>query len=131
MKFLFHQLFLFLFIFINLFQCQNPVTQQSIFQQLYDATNRTLLSLAPPVCYQILFNTNGIQSQYISANGLTGRVLPIGTFTTTILALEYLYALLCAIPNFPAPEYSIQTYTINRIAYDKDYLITQTEFTFN
>ncbi|CAF1267165.1 unnamed protein product [Rotaria sp. Silwood1] len=68
-----------------------PQNKNKIYQRLYAATYRSLLSLLPPICSQVLFNDNNIQSKYISPKGLSGCVIPIGTFPSTILALEYLY----------------------------------------
>ncbi|CAF1275661.1 unnamed protein product [Rotaria sp. Silwood1] len=82
-----------------------------------------LSSLLFPVCAQILLDQNNIQSQYISPKGLSGRVIPAGTFPTKILALEYLYGLQCSIPNLPPRPYNIQTVDLVRIAYDNEYLI--------
>ncbi|CAF3825736.1 unnamed protein product [Rotaria sp. Silwood1] len=124
MKLSFCQLFLFLFIIINVFQCQNCFTlYKNIHEKLYNATQRMLSSLLFPVCAQILLDQNNIQSQYISPKGLSGRVIPAGTFPTKILALEYLYGLQCSIPNLPPRPYNIQTVDLVRIAYDNEYLI--------
>ncbi|CAF2854648.1 unnamed protein product [Rotaria sp. Silwood2] len=132
MKLSFCQLFLFLFIIINFFQCRNCSDEKhhkkKIYQKLYEATNRTLSSLLSPVCSQVLFNDNNIQSQYISPQGLSGRIIPAGTFPSTILALEYLYGILCPIRNLPPRANVIQAFDLVRIAYDEKYLITQFEF---
>ncbi|CAF5139208.1 unnamed protein product, partial [Rotaria sp. Silwood1] len=94
-----------------------------------------LSSLLFPVCAQILLDQNNIQSQYISPKGLSGRVIPAGTFPTKILALEYLYGLQCSIPNLPPRPYNIQTVDLVLVyltgnkqltvftimAFDKDY----------
>ncbi|CAF3952297.1 unnamed protein product [Rotaria sordida] len=84
-------------------------------------------SLLSSVCSQILLNQNNIQSQYISPQGLSGRVLPAGTFSNKVLALEYLYGLLCQIPNFPPRPSTIRAVDIVRVTYDRKYLITQAE----
>ncbi|CAF1216963.1 unnamed protein product [Rotaria sp. Silwood1] len=86
-----------------------------------------LSSLQYPICAQILLNQNGIQSKYISSRGLSGRVIPAGTFPNKILALEYLYGLQCPIPNLPPRPYTIQSVELVHIAYDDRYLITQNE----
>ncbi|CAF5162299.1 unnamed protein product, partial [Rotaria sp. Silwood1] len=99
-----------------------------IYQRLYHATYRSLSSLLPPRCSQVLFNDNNTQSQYISRKGLSGRVIPAGTFPTTILALEYIYGILCPIRNLPTRENAIQSFDLVRIAYDEKYLITHFEF---
>jgi hypothetical protein len=136
MKLSFCQLFLFLFIILNYFQCQyctnfDDNDQKKIFRKLYDATNRTLSSLLPPLCYEILFNQNNVQNDYISPGGLSGRVTPVGTFTTYVLALEYLYGILCPIPTLPPRLNTIKSFDLVHIAYDENYLITQSEFTVN
>ncbi|CAF4765097.1 unnamed protein product, partial [Rotaria sp. Silwood2] len=132
MKLSFCQLLLIQFIIINFFQCQNchdlRNNKKSIYKKLYDATQRTLGSLLFPVCQQILFNTNNIQSQYISSKGLSGRVIPVGTFTDTVLALEYLYGILCPIQNSLPRPVVIQGTDLVHIAYDKEYFITRSEF---
>ncbi|CAF3850086.1 unnamed protein product, partial [Rotaria sp. Silwood1] len=61
-----------------------PQNKNKIYQRLYAATYQSLL---PPICPQVLFNDNNIQSKYISPNGLSGRVISIGTFPSAILAL--------------------------------------------
>ncbi|CAF1322376.1 unnamed protein product [Rotaria sp. Silwood1] len=43
--------------------CQN---KKNIYERLYNATYRSLSSLLPPLCSQVLFNDSNIQSQYIS-----------------------------------------------------------------
>ncbi|CAF1264982.1 unnamed protein product [Rotaria sordida] len=68
-----------------------------------------------------------MQSKYISSKGLSGRVIPAGTFPTKILALESLYGLQCPIPNLPPRLYTIQSVDLVHIAYDNEYLITQNE----
>ncbi|CAF3367469.1 unnamed protein product [Rotaria sp. Silwood2] len=88
-------------------------------------------SLLFPVCAQILLDQNNIQSKYISLQGLSGRVIPAGIFSTKVLALEYLYELLCPIPNLPPRLSTIQAIDVVRITYDKKYLITQTELVFH
>lgn len=102
-----------------------------IYQKLYNATNRTLSSIAPPLCSQILFNQNNAQNRYISSGGLTGRITPVGTFITEVLALEYLYGILCPIPGLPPRQNTLQSFDLIQIAYDKKYLITQSEFVFH
>ncbi|CAF3923256.1 unnamed protein product [Rotaria sp. Silwood1] len=42
-----------------------PQNKNKIYQRLYNATYQSLL---PPLCSQVLFNDNNIQSKYISAN---------------------------------------------------------------
>ncbi|CAF3090796.1 unnamed protein product [Rotaria sp. Silwood2] len=86
-----------------------------------------LSSLLFPVCAQILLDQNNIQSKYISSQGLSGRVIPAGTFPTKVLALEYLYGLQCSLPNLPPRPYAIKKVDLIRIAYDSKYLITQNE----
>jgi hypothetical protein len=134
MKLSFPRLSLSLLIIVNLFQWQTCYPffndQQQIQQQLYNATQRVLTTILPPLCYEILFNTNNIQSQYISPQGLIGRIIPAGTFTTPALALEYLYGLLCPIPGLPPRDYTIQAFNLTNVAYDKNYFITQNEFIF-
>ncbi|CAF4599334.1 unnamed protein product [Rotaria sp. Silwood2] len=90
-----------------------------------------LLSFLPPICSQILLNQNNIQSQYISPHGLSGRIIPAGTFLTQILALEYIYGVVCPIPKFPPRPSTIQGIELIRITYDKEYLITENEITVN
>ena len=138
MKLSFYQLFLLLLIFVNYSQCRHDpssssdeVDQEKIYRKLYKATNGILTSVQPPICYQIILNQSNIQDQYISQKGLTGRVLPLGTFETTILALEYLYGIVCPIPGFPPRQFNLQSIELKRITYDKKYLITQVEFVFH
>ncbi|CAF5149767.1 unnamed protein product, partial [Rotaria sp. Silwood1] len=95
---------------------------------LYNATYRSLSSLLPPICSQVLFNDNNIQSKYISSKGLSSRVIPIGTFPSTILALEYLYGAVCPIRNLPTRENTIQSFDLAHIAYDEKYLIIHIEY---
>ncbi|CAF3954437.1 unnamed protein product [Rotaria sp. Silwood1] len=91
MKLSFWQLLLFLFIIMNFFQCRKwpnlAQNKKNIYQRLYNVTYRSLSSLLPSICSQVLFNDNNILSPYISPKGLSGRVIPIGTFSSTILAL--------------------------------------------
>jgi hypothetical protein len=134
MKSSFCQLFLFIILILNYFQCQHGFDcddDEKVYRKLYNATNQTLSSILPPLCFEVLFNENGIQNQYISPGGLTGRIIPAGTFTIEVLALEYLYGILCPIPNFPPRLHTLQSFNIVNIAYDKKYLITQSEFIFN
>ncbi|CAF1264946.1 unnamed protein product [Rotaria sordida] len=97
------------------------------FYQNLKATQRMVSSFIPPTCSQILINQNNIQSQYISSKGLSGRILPAGTFSDPIAALEYIYGVVCPIPNLPPRPSTIQTIKLVRITYDKDYLITDNE----
>ncbi|CAF4752312.1 unnamed protein product [Rotaria sp. Silwood2] len=131
MKLSFCQLFLFLLTIINFFQYQNCFklrkSKENNYKQLYKATQQVVSSLLSPVCSQILFNQNNIQSKYISTKGLSGRVLPAGTFPNTVLALEYLYGLLCEFQNFPSRPSTIQSIDIARITYDPEYFITQVQ----
>lgn len=149
MKLLLYALFLFLFVIVNSFPFHNDrgsggkehdgkgehdgscKNRNYIYQQLYNATNRTLSSLLAPLCYQILLEQNNIQQQYISSNGLSGRVIPAGTFTTQVLALEYLYGILCPIPGLPPPLHMVQSYNLTQISYDKDYFRTSNELILN
>ncbi|CAF5135777.1 unnamed protein product, partial [Rotaria sp. Silwood1] len=82
---------------MNFCQCRKrpnlPQNKNNIYQRLYAATYRSLSSLLPPICSQVLFNDNNIKSKYISPKGLSGRVIPIGTFPSTILAFEYLHGI--------------------------------------
>jgi len=105
--------------------------RKTIYQNLYNATERTLNSLTAPVCYQIVLNQSNVQAQYISSKGLTGRVLPLGTFDTYELALEYLYGLVCPIPGLPTPPNLLEWVEIVRVVYDRQYYITFTEFIFH
>lgn len=127
--------FLFLFIIINLFQFQSGYrlfkNENHIYQKLYNATNRTISTLLSPLCSQILLDQNNIQDEYISPNGLSGRIIPAGIFPTTVLALEYLYGILCQIPNLPPPQHIVQSYNLTRIAYNEDHLITHNELILN
>ncbi|CAF4146502.1 unnamed protein product, partial [Rotaria sp. Silwood2] len=59
---------------------------------------------------------------------LSGRILPVETFPTKVLALKYLYGILCLISNLPPREYIVQKYDLVHINYDKEYVITQNEF---
>ena len=133
MKLSCYQSFLFLFMIINYFQCQHcfsyVVDQDKVFKRLYNAVEQSLVSFAPPLCSQVLFNQNNAQSKYISPKGLTGRVLPLGTFTSTILALEYLYGLVCPATSIPRDNV-LQKTDITRVTYDKKYLIAHVEFIF-
>ncbi|CAF3955393.1 unnamed protein product [Rotaria sp. Silwood1] len=132
MKLSFWQLLLVLFIMMNFCQCRkwpnSKKNKNEIYERLYHATYRSLSSLLPPRCSQVLFDDNNTQSQYISPKGLSGRVIPVGTFPSTILALEYLYGILCPIRNLPPRENAIQSFDLVRIAYDEKYLITHIEF---
>ena len=135
MKVSFYQLFLLLLLFVNYSQCRydsssDEEDQNKIYRKLYKATNRTLTSILPPVCYQIIFNQTNIKDQYVSPKGLTGRILPVGTFQTEVLALEYLYGILCPIPNLPPRQQTLRSFELKRVTYDKKYLITQSEFIF-
>ncbi|CAF1406100.1 unnamed protein product [Rotaria sp. Silwood1] len=89
--------------------CQN---KKNIYERLYNATYRSLSSLLPPLCSQVLFNDSNIQSQYTSPKGLSDRVIPIGTFPSAILALEYLYGAVCPIRNLPTRENAIQSFDL-------------------
>ena len=136
MKVSFYQLFFVLFLFfLNDCQCRDDSSssnedQDEVYRKLFKATNRTLQSILPPTCYQIILNQSNVQDQYISRKGLTGRVLPLGTFETTILALEYLYGIVCPIPGFPPRPINLQSIPLISVAYDKKYLITRSEFMF-
>ncbi|CAF5137504.1 unnamed protein product [Rotaria sp. Silwood1] len=132
MKLSFWQLLVCLFILMHFGQCQKwpnlPQNKNKIYERLYNATYRLLSSLLAPTCSQVLYNDNNIQSEYISPQGLSGRVLPIGTFPSTILALGYFYGSVCPTRNISAEENSIQAFDLVRIAYDEKYLITHVEF---
>lgn len=97
---------------------------------MYKATNQTLTSILPPACYQILFNQTDVKNKYISRRGLTGRVIPVGTFQTEVLALEYLYGILCPIPGLPPRRQTLRAFELKRVTYDQKYFITQSEFIF-
>ncbi|CAF1443162.1 unnamed protein product [Rotaria sp. Silwood1] len=86
-----------------------PQNKNNIYQRLYAATYRSLSSLLAPICSQVLFNDNNIQSKYISPKGLSSRVIPARTFPSTILAFEYLYGAACPIRNLPTRENTIQS----------------------
>ncbi|CAF5144663.1 unnamed protein product [Rotaria sp. Silwood1] len=55
---------------MNFCQCRKwpnlPQNKKNIYERLYNATYRSLSSLLPPLCSQVLFNDSNIQSQYIS-----------------------------------------------------------------
>ncbi|CAF5006450.1 unnamed protein product [Rotaria sp. Silwood1] len=101
---------------MNFCQCRKwpnlPQNKKNIYERLYNATYRSLSSLLPPLCSQVLFNDSNIQSQYISPKGLSDRVIPIGTFPSAILALEYLYGAVCPIRNLPTRENAIQSFDL-------------------
>jgi hypothetical protein len=63
--------------------------------------------------------------------GLTGRITPVETFPMEVLALEYLYGILCPIPNFPPRAHTLQSFDLVRVTYGKNYLMTQSEFIYN
>lgn len=87
-------------------------------RRLLTKTRRFFASLMPNTCAQVILNEE-VRNQYISQS-LTGRVSPIGTFTKTESALEYVYGLLCSIPNLPAQTDLIKKVTVLRVDYSKD-----------
>ncbi|CAF1357783.1 unnamed protein product [Rotaria sp. Silwood1] len=55
---------------MNFFQCRKwpnlAQNKKNIYQRLYNVTYRSLSSLLPSICSQVLFNDNNILSPYIS-----------------------------------------------------------------
>lgn len=84
-------------------------------RRLNHAAKAFLKSFYPGICAQVILNET-VRRQYLSPQ-LTGRVQPVGTFPTTELALEYLYGLLCSIPNLPARRETVEKAHLLQAAY--------------
>ena len=85
-------------------------------RRLKQATLRFLSTFGNGTCAQIILNAT-FRQQYLS-NKLIGRVQPVGTFLTPELALEYLYGLLCSIPNLPPRREVAKAANLLQITYD-------------
>lgn len=92
---------------------------QRIEKCLQRATTKFLYSLNQGICANVILNST-IRQQYISST-LTGRVQPVGTFLTTDLAIEYLYGILCAIPNLPPRRELLDSADLLQWTYDPNY----------
>lgn len=92
-------------------------------------TSRAVLSIVDPLCTHV-FNNSDVRSKYISFKGLSGRVIPLGTFPTTDLALDFLYRGLCRIGFALPTKIYAQVVKIVRVTYDPQRLITQGEIIF-
>jgi hypothetical protein len=84
-------------------------------QQLKKATLRFLAAFANDTCAQMILNET-VRQKYLS-DKLTGRVQPVGAFPTTELALEYLFGLLCSIPNLPTRSQVATVAHLQQITY--------------
>ena len=118
---------LFLLLIISIFHCQSCLGK-TIEEKLYNATVRILSSMLPPLCSKIFFNENNIQSKYISSKGFSGRILPIGTFPTVDLALDYFYGSLCPIAMLKQRRKHAEGFDLVRISYERDAFIVHCEF---
>ncbi|CAF1367624.1 unnamed protein product [Adineta ricciae] len=81
------------------------------------------------ICADMILNET-VRERYISKT-LTGRVQPVGTFDTTQMAVEYLYGLLCAIPNLPERTNLYKTVDILELTYDPKFYRTSAKFQVN
>ncbi|CAF1422289.1 unnamed protein product [Adineta ricciae] len=91
-------------------------------KKLKEATVRFLNTIKQGICVEMILNAT-VRNQYISSN-LIGRVQPVGTFLTTDTATEYLYGLLCAIPNLPLKSILIDTLDLLQWGFDPNYYRT-------
>ena len=85
-------------------------------RKLKKTTIRFLGTLKQGICAEMILNKT-VRAQYISST-LTGRVEPVGTFRTTTQALEYIYGLLCDIPNLPPRGESFGSVDLLQLTYD-------------
>ena len=92
---------------------------RAVQKRLQKTTVRFFNSLGPGICAQIILNAT-VRNQYI-AKSLVGRVQPVGTFSTSSTALEYLYGLLCDIPGLPERQEVLTSYKLPQLTYDANY----------
>ena len=88
-------------------------------RRLHKTTVQFFNSLAPGVCAQVILNET-VRHQYI-ARSLIGRVQPLGTFSTSSTALEYLYGLICHIPGVQQLLDVLASYELLKLTYDVNY----------
>ena len=97
--------------------------------QLKEAVDHFFLSLKGGICASIILNQT-VRRSYI-ADSLIGRVQPVGTFHTTAFALEYLYGLLCNIPNLPPRRNVLNSVTTLSLTYDPNHYRTSFKIRVN
>ena len=123
------------FVTANMFLCVKcdkcSENDNKVRRKLYDATYQTLSLRLSSNCIDVFYNRNNTQSKYISSKGLSGLLMPSGTFPTTDLAIDILYGLICPI-GFPSSARAyLQSIDLVRVTYDPKSYIVQTEFIYN
>ncbi|UJR18049.1 hypothetical protein I4U23_004950 [Adineta vaga] len=96
-----------------------PNNIDQIQKKLKKSTENIVQTFRQGICAEMILNST-VRDQYISKN-LIGRVLPLGTFSSTELAVEYLYGILCTIPNLPPRTNLFDTVDIIHLTYDAKY----------
>ncbi|CAF1498358.1 unnamed protein product [Adineta ricciae] len=98
-------------------------------KKLKEALTNIANTFQQGICADMILNET-VRKKYISKT-LTGRVQPVGTFDTTQMAVEYLYGLLCAIPNLPERTNLYKTVDILELTYDPNFYRTSVKFQVN